>query len=430
MMTAQSSGGSTCFGITLDDDCRNPAERYGKWCIACNEHVGEHTSAAEIGYAEGHDISAYRKSTSVQIRNLVAISAATPMGIVEELLADEYYQVQDAVAMRDDLTEPLMHRICSLRDMRPAKTMLDCRAKLPESVLRILAAKENGGIQGRLAGRIDTPPDILCDIAENHTPNGCKALTNPRLPQNVIIDNIAKRSRGRHIVAVANPAAPPEVLAKAAEHLRKARPSPTNFRGLRRIAANPNTPLPLVRELLEAYGTELMTAVFGNPSATKTLLQFAFDQSDLSACTVREGETFLCRNDLDDDLLARLWPLATTSTRVAIAQHEHCGPKTRALIWSSRAPQAKSALVNRSPEMPSDELARLPRGNKHIQYALAQHPNVSTDLLRELSSAACDLTRTAVTEHPNVEPSVLIMLALDSDETVADAATRRLASQR
>ena len=368
-----------------------------------------------------------KKKKGESVRCLVAASPQAPVQLLELLAKDKEPLVRLAIA--ENPRVPLALRVAFLEVLAkesdsevcarvaenidtPAEVLEELARSSEEYIRQLSAEKVLNDREHQLRARFGWLPVEFAKDREQKVRAGI--AENPNSPA-LLLEALAndKEERVRESVA-ANPNSPVsllDALAKDTDELIR-----------RSVAWNPNTPVAVLEALAKDKALWVRKAVAKNPNTPASLLEaLSTDKEDHVRASVAENSSApvsLLKALTTDKVEIRSRVACNPTTSVALLEALAKDPSSRVRVQVAKSPQAPTNLVIKL----LSSLAQSP--SSEVRYVTAQHPQTPEFVLEALAKDEDDSVRAQVARNRNTPGSVLETLSGDVDSFVSDAANR------
>lgn len=346
-------------------------------------------------------------SDDIEIRKAVTTNPNTPTEVLLSL-AEEF--------PRQFIQNPLFDLLLLENANFPAEisywTLLNILKleELPDFFLSSAAKHSNPEILYMVARHPHTPDKALQEMARRYPKDARLGLTiakRPNISKKVLLTLVESSAIAVRLYLAKHQAIPRSIL----EQLANSHEPNVNFQQEihQKIARNPNTPLAVIQKLLSQGDNQVKQAIAGRFDLPIDML------TELAVDYRVHVMNLLAQNiHISSEVLAELANHHELRVRQMVARH----PNTpQALLQDAAKSQELWEYVAQNPSTPADLLEELAQSNQEkILTAIASNPSTPASVLKRIAQKhSHDIL---IAQHPNVSPELLqdVLWRLAMDE--------------
>lgn len=443
--------------------CSNKPRDGDTWCGRCVGHI-EKIARSIKREMSPKEVDKLARSRHARIRKTVAAKCRLPHELRTLLLHDPDREVRLAFARRHDLTEaekehcyasddrrmrhwainhsrilPRWWEILAADECPDVRRYIAAYPGLPSHIIWFLAHSDPEAALGSLAGRNDLPPSIMWKLAEYGDSYANQRLAaNKNCPAALLEQLSHDKSQSVRASVARNENVPLATLRRLGHESIPKGDDPDHQNIVYGVCNNPIVPKDMLDLLWDNMSTSGARGLARNNAAECSDLQrlikehlpslyFAERLSTLSAIS--------CRTGADDATLAAVVAHLRQCRTVDIKEdiyrimsHQNLGPATVGEISRCRSYEVRRSLIQRASQHFDDTvIRRMLKLREEIRSTMAHMPDLPDQYVERLASDPAASVRQAVAKRDDISDELLLILAFDTDNRVAVAATERLA---
>lgn len=383
-----------CAGTRNGDQCSTmlAAEDNRIYCSVCEDSASRFFALFGKDVYDATALEQLGRSGFPTARMTAASHSSTPVKMLSKLAQDLNPDIRLAVASNPaSMSTQALKRLAG-DPSRHVRLAVAKRQPLPVSVLEVLA---------------DDDCTEIIEIVARHEKLTDK-IGSKLIDRAVGFESKIAKSRILEITAL-NPKLSPKLLGKLAEH-----PSPQVRKG---AAQNPSTPDTALALLIQDDECEVRSSTTANAAAPLSLLHYAADNlGDLSWANVKR---LAVHPKSDDEILHKIaCSRYGDYVQDIILRHPSSNRRTLVKAAPKASPDAQAALMERTDldAATVDELARSRSSN--IRRLAARHPLVTPKRLRQMARHKDYETQKGLLENPSTPTEALLKLAQSTHDDI------------